>query len=209
MRVRTEGPLAAACEREGGSGTPREGTTAGHADPAKARGGSPRGRGSPAEGPGAARGRRSGSCPRGHARSGRGGGSEPRARAAAEAAARGTGERWVPAPFPERASRRPPARGAPSPRCPGFGVLQPAAGFLSPPLFLCLLLLGCSTPPRIRRGGNRLPPSAERRVPRAARSPPGALSARPRAPAAPTRNPSPLSPVLQSRGILRMPERWR
>lgn len=87
-----------------------------------------------------------------------GGGLSRREGESAGAAAAGTGERprggdSPPLPAGVSPPTHPPGaellRGSPR-----FGLLQLAAGFFfPPPLCLSLLLLGRSTPPRIRRGG--------------------------------------------------------
>lgn len=144
-------------------------------------------------------------------------------RPAGAAAAAGTGERG--APPPARGARLPPALLRASLRRASRAWAFAAGSWRgvfsslllpSPPLFLSLfLLLGGSTPPGIRRGGARRAAAANSRrarlrtpgeEPRGRPLPAGALSARPRA--AP-RHPRPLFPLLQSHGILRMPERWR
>lgn len=224
LGVRTKRQFNGVSEREGGSGASSKGTMAGHTDPAKVLCGNPPRRESQDESAGAVWREVSREAvpatgaPRREAGRVRACGR----RVTAEAAAAGTGERRVPA-LPlrgERASYRLSSALRRSAAALGLGFCNwQLAFFFSPPLFLSLLLLDCSTPPRIRRGGNQLgcgcqlAPSASANsgsgVPRPALSPRGALSSRPRAPRLPHATLPHFSPLLQSHGILRMPERWR
>lgn len=102
----------------------------------------------------------------------------------------------------------------------GLGFCNWQLAFFPPPLSRALLLLlGCSTPPRISGGGGQAPPlptGAQRSREHGEWSPGSERALRGicffRAPATRVVPPSPLlhfSPRLQSHGILRMLERWR
>jgi hypothetical protein len=146
--------------------------------------------------------------------------------AQAAAAEQVSGGGWAAAPRPSLRARAPPPTDSPrtyGPRLPlvwGFATGS-CFFFFPPPLSRSLLLLlGCSTPPRIRGGGTSLAAAANwRRVRlRTPGAEPRVLPVRCRARSSrflrTPRPPSPatllyFSPLLQSHGILRMPERWR